>query len=54
MLVGSGYSANADPATTIKAIQKLIDEGNKVLINYDIMAIGGMGGYIDIYVKPNN
>lgn len=31
---------------------ELIDEGNKVLVNYDSMGIGGGEGYVSLYMKP--
>ncbi|MFA5380161.1 MAG: hypothetical protein WC455_30650, partial [Dehalococcoidia bacterium] len=31
---------------------ELIDEGNKVLVNYDSMGIGGGEGYVSLYYKP--
>ena len=31
---------------------ELIDEGNKVLVNYDAMGIGGGEGYVSMYIKP--
>lgn len=49
--VGSGYSSYTDPNPTIEYIGELIDSGLKVLINYESMAIGGLGGYISIYTK---
>ena len=31
---------------------ELIDEGNRVLVNYDSMGIGGGEGYVSLYIKP--
>ncbi len=31
---------------------ELIDEGNKVLVDYDSMGIGGGEGYVSLYMKP--
>lgn len=50
-LVGSGYRGYKDPKETIERIQQLIDSGKKVLINYDSLSIGGLGGYITIFTK---
>ncbi len=51
MLAGSGYSGYRDPKDAIGVIKKWIDAGKKVLVNYENMAIGGLGGYISIYIK---
>lgn len=51
ILAGSGYSEYADPKNATNIIQKWIDAGKKVLVNYEHMAIGGLGGYISIYIK---
>ena len=51
ILAGSGYSGHRDPKYAIGLIQKWIDAGKKVLVNYESMAIGGLGGYISIYIK---
>jgi hypothetical protein len=48
---GSGHSDYVNPQGSIKIIQELIDSGKKVLINYDSMSIGGMGGYFTVYTK---
>lgn len=52
MMVGSGYSGFRSPEDAHKEIQQLIDDNWLVLINYGSMAIGGLGGYITIYRKP--
>lgn len=31
---------------------ELIDEGNRVLVDYDAMGIGGGEGYVSLYMKP--
>jgi hypothetical protein len=49
--VGSGHSGYSQPDPTIERIEELIKTGVKVLIAYKSMAIGGMGGYITVYVK---
>lgn len=54
VLVGSGYTGYADPNKALNLIQELIDDDKLVLINYESMAIGGMGGYIDIYKKEKS
>lgn len=51
ILAGSGYSGHRDPKDAIGIIQKWIDAGKKVLVNYESMAIGGLGGYVSIYIK---
>jgi hypothetical protein len=51
LLAGHGYSDYKDPEGVIGKIDQLINSGKKVLVNYGAMAIGGMGGYVDIYVK---
>jgi len=51
VLAGSGYTGYADPNNAISKIQKLIDEDWLVLVNYEHMAIGGLGGYVSIYKK---
>ena len=51
MMVGSGHTGHRDPKYAHEIIQGLIDDDNLVLINYGSMAIGGLGGYIDIYKK---
>ena len=51
VLAGSGYSGYADPNNVINKIRRLIDSGKKVLVNYDSMAIGGLGGYVSLYTK---
>jgi hypothetical protein len=51
VLAGSGRSGYKDPNSVIGKIQTLIDGGNKVLVNYESMAIGGLGGYVSIYKK---
>lgn len=51
VLAGSGYTGYADPNNAISKIQKLIDEDWLVLVNYESMAIGGLGGYVSIYKK---
>jgi hypothetical protein len=51
ILAGSGYSGYKDPNCAIGIIKKWIDAGKKVLVNYESMAIGGLGGYISIYIK---
>lgn len=50
-LVGSGYSGYADPEPTIDLIRKMREDGEKILINYGSLAIGGLGGYIEVYTK---
>jgi hypothetical protein len=52
LLAGSGYRGYRDPQYVIDKIQDLIDNGYKVLVNYESMAIGGLGGYVSIYTKP--
>ena len=49
--VGSGYTTTVSPQPVIDLIQQLIDQDNKVLVNIESMAIGGLGGYISIYTK---
>ena len=51
ILAGSGYSGYRNPEYAISIIQKWIDAGRKVLVNYENMAIGGLGGYVSIYIK---
>jgi len=51
ILAGSGHSGYRDPKDAIGIIQKWIDAGKKVLVNYNSMAIGGLGGYVSIYIK---
>jgi hypothetical protein len=35
----------------IDTVAKLINSGRKVLINYERMAIGGLEGYVSVYIK---
>lgn len=51
ILVASGYSGYNDPKHAIGMISDLIEAGDKVLVNHEAMAIGGLGGYISIYTK---
>lgn len=52
ILAGHGYRGYQNPQDAIDKIQEYIDAGYKVLVNYESMAIGGLGGYISIYTKP--
>lgn len=54
LLAGSGRRGYADPSSVTGKIQKLIDEGWRVLVNYEDMAIGGLGGYVSLYKKNLN
>jgi hypothetical protein len=51
---GHGYDNYTNPENSIDLIDNLIKSGFLVLVNYTNMAIGGMGGYFDIYVKQDN
>lgn len=51
ILAGSGYKGYRDPNDAISLIQTIIDLGKKCLVNYENMAIGGLGGYVSIYSK---
>lgn len=53
VLAGSGHTGYKDPKYAIGLIQKWIDAGKKVLVNYESMAIGGLGGYISIFIKES-
>ena len=48
---GSGHSDYHNPDNAISHLRELIESGLKVLVNYDSMAIGGMGGYFSVYTK---
>lgn len=52
MLAGSGYTGYADPQSCIGLIRSYIDQDLLVLVNYESMAIGGLGGYVSIFTKP--
>lgn len=49
--VGMGRSSNYPVQPVIDTIRSYIDAGNLVLVNYESMAIGGLGGYVSIYIK---
>lgn len=52
LVVGYGRTGGyVNPDKANEMIDELIDSGKKVLVNIDSMAIGGMGGYIEIYTK---
>lgn len=51
LLAGSGRVGYSNPNNVIDKISALIDKDTKVLINYEDMAIGGLGGYVSIYTK---
>ena len=52
-MVGSGHVGYNDPDKFINRLKELHEEHPdwKILCNYGSMAIGGLGGYVDIYVK---
>lgn len=53
--IGMGRVSSTDPSSVFERLAEERDAGtfkNKiVIINYESMAIGGLGGYISIYVK---
>lgn len=51
MMVASGHSGYRDPNDAISVIKGIIDSGKRCLVDYDSMAIGGLGGYVTIYQK---
>ena len=53
VLLGSGYSGYADPQNFFDKLQECREdfEGKTVIINYENMAIGGLGGYISVWIK---
>lgn len=54
MLVGMGRfdSSYGDAKRVFDRIKHLDQQGYKIIIDIDSMAIGGLGGYVTMYVKP--
>lgn len=54
--VGMGRITSTEPSGVFKRLADARDQGvfkdKIVIINYESMAIGGLGGYFSIYVKP--
>lgn len=52
-LVGHGYSGYVDPERIFEDLEARREEleGKKVIINYESLAIGGMGGYVSVWAK---
>ncbi len=51
--IGSGYAGYKNPDDFFDELEKMRNKllDKKLVISYDSMAIGGMGGYITVYVK---
>lgn len=49
--VGMGHFTTTGVEHAHELIRRLIDKDYKVLINIQSMAIGGLGGYLDVYTK---
>lgn len=53
VMVGSGHSGYSDPKNFFDRLNKKRDElsGKKIILSFESMAIGGMGGYVTVWVK---
>jgi len=56
VLVGSGYSGSRSPDVFFNTLRENYEElKTKIIIfEYDSMAIGGLGGYVTVWVKDKN